>query len=125
MKILLKNSRFACTATVKPSTASVKKKRSIRSCALWLIPLFLGVIIGGILGYFVPKALLKSSENTTSTIEGPLNSSTEKRYALILQKLNMYNAMGEVICVFNQKSDQKCGQNFMVTFLEFGSHLLF
>jgi hypothetical protein len=123
MKIL--KSRFSYIATVKPSTASVKKKRSIRSCALWLIPLFLGVIIGGILGYFVPKALLKPTENITSTIEGPISSSTEKRYALILQKLNKYNAMGEVICVFNQKSDQKCGQNFLITFLKFVSHLLF
>ena len=86
MKII--KSRFACVATVKPSTASVKKKRSIRSCALWLIPLFLGVIIGGILGYFVPRALLKPTDNTTSTNEGPLSSSTEKRYVLILQKLN-------------------------------------
>ena len=84
MKILLKISRFACTATVKPSTASVKKKRSIRSCALWLIPLFLGVIIGGILGFFVPRALLKPTENSTSTVEGPLSSSTEKRSVLIL-----------------------------------------
>ena len=87
MKILLRISRFAFTAIVKPSTASVKKKRSIRSCALWLIPLFLGVIIGGILGYFVPRALLKPTENSTSTNEGPLSSSTEKRYAFILQKL--------------------------------------
>ena len=118
-------SRFACVATVKPSTASVKKKRSIRSCALWLIPLFLGVIIGGILGYFVPRALLKPTENSTSTNEGPLSSSTEKRYVHTYSLKVKYYAMGKVICIFNQKSDQKCGQSFLVTFSKFGSHLLF
>ena len=102
MKIL--KSIFACTATVKPSTASVKKKRSIRSCALWLIPLFLGVIIGGILGYFVPRALLKPTENTTSTNEDPLTSSTEKRYALILIQYNSKNLV--TICFSDWKSQK-------------------
>ena len=102
MKIL--KSRFASIATIKPSTASVKKKRSIRSCALWLIPLFLGVIIGGILGYFVPRALLKPTENTTSTNEDPLTSSTEKRYALILIQYNSKNLV--TICFSDWKSQK-------------------
>ena len=50
------------SATDKPATASVKPKRSARSIAVWLIPLFLGLIIGGVLGYFVPHALRDGSE---------------------------------------------------------------
>ena len=49
-------------ASVKPATASVKPKRSLRSVAVWLIPLFLGLVIGGVLGYFVPRALQDSSD---------------------------------------------------------------
>ena len=61
------NSTSSAGVQHSPAASSSKQKRSKRSAVLWLIPLFLGVIIGGILGYFVPRILLKPNGNITST----------------------------------------------------------